>query len=411
MVYGLLLAFIMLIPQMAHASRLWSSGFELNSMTAGVEWDTVTGSPTNDATIKRTGSYSMRCNVSAATAYGVKNTATLGSGPTWYVRFYMYIASMPTGGDCEIFRELVADGVAVQLRTTGTLVRRQVSGGAKIGPESAALSTGQWYRIEVSFNFANVSQLNLDGVMVSSDTVTGISCTSFRVGAGTDGTNSTADLYFDDVAHNDSNGSTQNSFPGSGGIIHLMPDSQGDTLTSVTLGGTSPAATAWQSTDEIPPNDNVDVGSMTATSVVWDSSMTASGIATGSTITLVHVGLRARASSAASCTIAAYIKSQASGTLKPVTGSSTTFAVSTWSTNDDSATTSPYYKLTEYVDPQAGGPWSPALLDTMQVRLKSSDVTPRPQISTIWVLVDYIPAVGGGGTTTITDRRRIVISQ
>jgi len=45
-------------------ARLWSSGFELNSLTDGVEISNPTGNLSIDSSIKRSGSYSLRvlCN-------------------------------------------------------------------------------------------------------------------------------------------------------------------------------------------------------------------------------------------------------------------------------------------------------------------------------------------------------------
>ena len=45
-------------------ARLWSSGFELQSVTSGVEWDTTTGLPTIDTTTKRSGAASLNSNAS-----------------------------------------------------------------------------------------------------------------------------------------------------------------------------------------------------------------------------------------------------------------------------------------------------------------------------------------------------------
>ena len=40
-------------------ARIYSSGFELQSVTTGVEADAITGSPTIDTTAKRSGAVSL----------------------------------------------------------------------------------------------------------------------------------------------------------------------------------------------------------------------------------------------------------------------------------------------------------------------------------------------------------------
>jgi len=104
-------------------ARLWSSGFELQSVTAGVEWLTISGSLTIDATTKRSGSASLRVNLSSTDNYYV--ASQLGSATQYYVRAYVKIATKPSaqafllGSFFITYPTYVTGGVVVN--TDGTL--------------------------------------------------------------------------------------------------------------------------------------------------------------------------------------------------------------------------------------------------------------------------------------------------
>jgi len=83
-------------------ARLWSCGFELQSTSDGMEWDSTTGSPTIGTTIKHGGAASLRCNVSATTAYITHQYSATSPSVSFRVRFYLYIAT-PTDALDTIF--------------------------------------------------------------------------------------------------------------------------------------------------------------------------------------------------------------------------------------------------------------------------------------------------------------------
>src|SRR3990167_1415183 len=77
-------------------ARIWSTGFELQSVTSEVEWDTTTGSPTINTTTKRSGAAALRCNPTATTAY-IKHSVRSDSTVKIFARFYLRIAAAPSG--------------------------------------------------------------------------------------------------------------------------------------------------------------------------------------------------------------------------------------------------------------------------------------------------------------------------
>src|SRR3989304_6058434 len=74
-------------------ARIWSSGFELQSVTSGIEWDTTTNSPAIDLSIKRSGLASLRANPTATTSFIHHVFAASDNNNNTFVRFYLYITN------------------------------------------------------------------------------------------------------------------------------------------------------------------------------------------------------------------------------------------------------------------------------------------------------------------------------
>ena len=103
-------------------ARLFSSGFELNSLTAGVEITSVTGSPTIQTGIVRSGTYALRANPTAATAFVTYTVDTTNISPiVQYFRSYIYISSYTNALDSILVLESGGDQVSVRMNSNGTL--------------------------------------------------------------------------------------------------------------------------------------------------------------------------------------------------------------------------------------------------------------------------------------------------
>ena len=381
------------IPQFTFAARLWQTGVELQSTTSGVDWDSTLGSPTINTTTKRSGAASLRCNPTAAAWYIRHRYAGTGA-TTIYARFYIYISTATDG--TETIVRLGDSGFAtepdVYLQiTTGNILQLRDSAGTQIGSNSSALNTGQWYRVELESPFSpgdtgNTYKARLDGTEFASGTGAGFlgdAVNFLQVGIITA---STADIYFDDIAVNDNQGSAQTSYPGAGSIVHMHPTAAGDAAATTGL---------FSAVDEVTPNDATDYIEQDTIAEVdynFETSATA-GIGASDTITLVQVGTRQHPETAAAAGWRALVMTQTGGTT--AYGNAKTHNDTTWKTNGDALPK--IYSLTSYVDPQAGGAWTPALLDTMQAGVDVTDATPNMFFSTIWALVEYVPS---GATTT-----------
>ncbi len=103
--------------------------------------------------------------------------------------------------------------------------------------------------------------------------------------------------------------------------------------------------------------------------------------------------------------------SQASGTV--VESAGVLMASASFVFHDDTILT-PWrtYKVITMVDPQAGGAWTPALLDTTQVGFgNAADVAPNPQCSWLWLAVEVVNPSGGGGPFGPRFPRPVIVSQ
>lgn len=390
-------------------ARLWSSGFELNSSTDAIEWGDWNGAGASVAAggLYGAGSYAMKIlNPATGTRTGCGHQ--FGSAKDrYYVRVNFKLTTAPNvlntiAHACNTATVATAPSinVSIRLKTDGALeVFDHVA--TSVLYTSSALTLGQKYRLEwfVSSQEAggsNQVKFRIDGSEVLSSTNRTYSTDEIALKLGGNlGAEActTGEWYFDDVAVNDEAGtSSQVGFPGDGAIVHLMPNAAGDN-TEGAIGGSAPAATAWESVDEFPPDDGVtqfDIQVPSATSADPDRlDVNVQAPPSATSVTLVAVGCRLKPLSNASLTYQLRVKSQSSGTLAESSGVAVTGTA--WVTHDDGATLR-QYKLTSYTDPQAGGAWTESLLGTMQIGVRASDATPDAMISTLWALVDYVPA-------------------
>lgn len=377
-------------------ARLYQTGFELNSATSAVEWTTSVNTPVISTTTVRSGTYSFRANPTATTKY-IQHTFQADTINTTYHRFYMNAATFP-GATIAIWQYKDSGaGVGFSLKLTSGGVIQMVNdiSSATVLASSSALSTGTWYRIEVKIvDHATTSaemELKIDGTVVSNQTgLSGVAGGGgFRLGAVT-GTSS-PDLYFDDVAVNDSSGSYQNSYPGSGKIIHLRPNAAGDSSSWTGYVGTG---SNWERVDEVTPDDATSGVRSRTTNEVEEYNVDASGIGSGDTVNVVAVGHRVnRSTGTTNSTYNVRVKKTASGT---VSESSTLTAITTtWRTNDPSSNSASPFALVTYLDPDSAA-WTQSTLDSMQIGLKtvSGSGDRYTQVSTMWASVDYTPSTG-----------------
>lgn len=376
-------------------ARVWSTGFELGSSTALVEWDTTTGSPSVVTNIVRSGTYALRCNPTSATSFIAHQTHASSTVLHAFLRVYLNIQTLPNV-DTTILSWNNTNSASgpyegIQLKTDGTLQFRNSA--AASGSVSSALSSNTWHRIEYDFvdnpGGASTGVLKgyVDGVLFT--TVTGLNMNGGMWVTVGPIVATTCDLYFDDFAFNDNSGSFQNNLPGEGKIIHLHPDSAGDNAGFVQgAGGTN----NWDRVSEVTPDDLTTYNNRTSGTPIDDHNLGPSGLDASAQINVVAVGNRVGSDSTTSTgrTLVTRLKSQANGTV--TSGSSVAVNVNGFTTHG--AAVPKLYKVTSYTDPQAGGQWNNVLLDNAQIGYQAdTSSTNSVRVSTSWLLVDFTPGV------------------
>lgn len=372
-------------------TRLHASGFEIGSVTAGVEVASAGGTACSAyTTTKRSGAYSLRALASTSFGWVEFSLPADGTGTNGQrrSRVYVQLVTAPSANTPIIeHSEGATSGWQVMLLTNGALraIYKQ-DGTTAAGGDFGPLTVGQWYRVELYSNWdTNAGEIRVDGsTWVTASGTLGMGCNAIRVGIGTQGTNVTSgEVLFDDLAVNNASGSQQASWPGAGSIVHLPVDSAGDS---------APSTGTFADIDEaVPPNttDEITLSSTATTGYFNCVSSASAGIGASDAVTCVGIGGYVRGATATACNWIGRIKSQASGTA--VSGSTRAIATTTH-TAFSTTTAEKQHSLWQHVDPQAGGAWTPALLDTVQIGFGSSDVTPNPACSYLWACVEYVPS-------------------
>lgn len=209
---------------------------------AGTSWS---------STVARTGTHSIKCDSGAGNTNpyaGAAMSAGLPAtnGVTYFVRGYFRFANLPTT-QTPILRSnsSASNGVSVRLTTGGLLQLFNEVTATQIGSDSAttiAADNATWYRIELSYTFNASAQISaceaqLDGVSIATGSGLTATYTVQTPGLGwitAPGANSVC--YVDDHAINDSTGGSQNSWPGSGKVVVLLPTGDSAVGTGWTLG-------------------------------------------------------------------------------------------------------------------------------------------------------------------------------
>jgi len=119
---------------------------------------------------------------------------------------------------------------------------------------STVVATGEWVRVElrvkVAAGAADEVELKINGTSVI--TQTGLSRTdSWPYDCLAIGYLGSGGVYLDDIAENDDQGSFQNSWPGSGRVVLLVPTS--DSQRGSWTGGVGGTTNLWEAVNNKPP--------------------------------------------------------------------------------------------------------------------------------------------------------------
>lgn len=293
-------------------ARLVTAGFELNEATNATSPDGAVqggGAATITSATVRSGAFALSCASGAGNLNGYFSWSyTLAASRTYFARAYLNFSQFPTAATKILDAEGSGGGfLYIAVTSTGTL--QLIDGGAvtQIGADSAALSLGVWYRVELSTIINGSTQVTggagrLEGAEFASGNIATPSAAGVGAFAGwvaTPGANKT--MFVDDVAVNDDQGGSQNTWPGEGRIVLLVPTATSASGTGWTLGtGTAEGGNGWNSVNNKPPVGvtNLEAGSdpkqirnaSSNANVNWDGTMTtytAAGVAANATINVV----------------------------------------------------------------------------------------------------------------------------
>jgi hypothetical protein len=382
-------------------ARLFLSGWEMQetmdagSGTANGCWDAANGSNLDaTAAAARTGTHGLRINPGVASQSSVDKRYQLdNSGNDCFIRYYLRIVTS-VNTQSVLLATFVGVAISYQIRINTNNTLELWNDTAIIGSASAALTANVWYRIEAGLIAAtDVVTAYIDGVSFASGTVSAGDDQPGFMRLGLHTINATGEVHFDDVAVNNQTGSAQTSLPGEGNQRVFMPNATGDIRTSSSGGADS--GNGWDQVNDKPVNDATDYEIFDVNAEELDVNIeAASGIIPGgSSITLVAVGARHRIDAGTNpFSYQLHIKSQASGTKQ--NGTATTHNDATWKSLGD-AVPRPY-SLVSYVDPQAGGSWTIALLDTAHIGSTVSSVPGTEWLTALWAYVEYVEAAPGG---------------
>lgn len=320
-------------------TRLFTEGFEAGDVLA---WDSATGSSSTSPVriggrAGRTNNQSFPKVVTAGTEFYVRSAVYLESGGVMNIT---WLNSGTTLGSVRQFNH--ADGQRLDLYTgTATLV----------ASTTRYWSTGVWIVIEIHVKLADsggIIELKADNVLVASfygDTKPGADTTINKFSFG-----SSSFTNFDDIAINDTNGGSDNSWCGDAHIYALTPNGNGTTNNFTGSDGNS--TDNYLLVDEIPYNSDTDyVQSATSTHKDLYAFTNLPSLPSGSVISRVIVETRARELTADGQAIKVGVKSG---------------ATESWSSNI-TLTTAYARQSVEFInDPATSAAWTESAVNALE---------------------------------------------
>jgi hypothetical protein len=411
-------------------ARLFMSGAEIDGGAGGNQNTSPDGTRggtatfTRDTSVFRSGVASYKVDSGAGNNIGSHTLVAVGpvDGRTYWARAYCKVSAAPTA-DSIIFYIGTATGHGARLRTDGT-VELFANGAAQAGT-SASITDGAWHRLELKAVATATTtwtafELLVDGASVSTWSGSVSRGTpNLIIGWCITAPGANMVINFDDVALNDSTGSSNNDYPGAGAVVLLKPTADSAVGTGWTLGtGTAITGnTGKTAVSNTPPVGVADLAAgsdpkqiRNATSnanVNYDATMTtytAAGVGSSDTINAVQCSVATAApvtTSAKLGTVGIVSNPAVANVALGATGTAGAF----WGGAAAGA----------YGAGASGWKWSlgtmtdvPAVTKGTAPVMRTTQVTASTRIAMVcgmFIYVDYTPA-GGGTTYTKTGNGR-----
>ena len=238
-------------------------GAEENSLTTDIEidaatatgWSIITSPFANGGKAYRqlhpTGSQNQRLSFANTNQNGIffaKASYQLDAAPAGTIQRLFTFADQSSNAK-----------VGLRLKSDRTLILYNEEDAAQIGSPSAALTLGAQNYIELKINTTTIGsttiEAKLNGTAFASGTID-ITAGVARILFGSNNSDASLDHTIDNIIINDNSGSFMNDYLGDAFINHLQIDGPG-AHTGFTKGGSSPAATNYQSVNETPSDEGI----------------------------------------------------------------------------------------------------------------------------------------------------------
>lgn len=365
----------------------WITGFEhgVLSTSGGGICDAITGSPSVQSTIKRTGDYALKLAPSAAYEYVRKN---LSGSPTYIVgRNYVYFDDLPNESPTLIIGNAV---LYFRIGYNSGVNKFTVRCGAGTTQYSSmTLSADTWYRIDFRMWCGDENwyiDWQINGTAQTQATYTNVASSFTHIDIGNSDSAKTYVLYVDDVIISDS----PSDYPfGEGQVIGISPNAEG---THGNAGETvcdhndnpidGSTYTAYDKIDEVPLSSGSDYIKQTQPPTSSDyvevqfADMPAASQVNG------VMGLLAYMAASTQSNEGACIARDSEATETEIWG--------TPASPQDYSESSLFYKSA--VLPAPSGGWDQAEVNALRMRMgRSGDANPEPYWVAVMFEVDYVP--------------------
>ena len=373
-------------------SMLWACGFELQSATALMEYDTNSGTPSISTSIKRSGAASLRCNASGTAVYMQHQYST---GIDSFLSAWVYFVSFP-GSNAIIMR--LWDGAAGQRIeiTSGGQLQFYDGAGTQQGSNTAALSLNTWYNIQIAGqDTPTYQEARLNGTVIGTNSTTGFSGGFIRLGVQSA---VTMDMYIDDVVVCDDLTGNMATYPEVAMRVgYLRPNAAGNSNTFRNNANAVGDANNYTECDETTPDDTTtkiqrNTGASNRPSDQYNiEAPSVAGIDVDDKIFCVAVGARGGSDSATSAAGRNANVGIRSSTTDAWSGS-IDYSINGYTTNADPVPRVPKYVA--YVDPADSAAWTYSKVDSLQVGVRAnSSATTVLRFTALWLLVLYVQSV------------------
>jgi glucose/arabinose dehydrogenase/chitodextrinase len=245
--------------QCGRSSAVWLTGMEhgVVSVAGGGIFTAVTGVPTADSTVARTGAYSLQI-ADASASSTVRALRSFTASSVIVSRFAVRLSSLPTVTSNLAY---IDSGTDLVFRYNAASQRLELVLGTSIASSTTTVSPATWYMIDLRYDLSanlNLGNWRVNGVAQTQVSRNATPATANGFGMGATANPSVYTANFDDIVVS----SQPTAYPlEDSRIVRLAPNSMG---TSSGAGnfrnndGTTIDANSWQRLDEAPMTSSGD---------------------------------------------------------------------------------------------------------------------------------------------------------